>query len=108
MKLQLKTILSLFLLLTYVSVVTAQWKEYNGTIQAPGGFYTKEQINALVASAISGSGTPNMLDAIFGTGTLLRREWVQVSRNWSAQVLLASKARTCRRNFLHLHIRTRG
>jgi hypothetical protein len=73
MKHQLKSILILFLLLTCVSVVTAQWKEFNRTIQAPGGFYTNEQINALVAAAISGSGTPNLLDAIFGTGTLFEK-----------------------------------
>lgn len=69
MKLKFKSILISILLFTSASVGSSQWYGYNRTIQSPSGFYSKEQIDALVASAVSGRDRLNILDAVFDSDT---------------------------------------
>lgn len=73
MKHQLKRILSLALLLACASAASGQWMNYTVANQAPDGFYTSEQINAIVAAAVSNANAPGMLDSIFGGRTLFEK-----------------------------------
>lgn len=70
---KLKKNLTLILLLACTIAAFAELKDYSANAQAPDGFYTKEQLNSLIAAAVSASRTPNIMDGILGSGTLFQK-----------------------------------
>jgi hypothetical protein len=67
MTLQIKRLLSLFLLLACSSLAAAQLKTGNSSVQnSPGtALYSQAEIDALIAAVISGTGMPKLTDALF-------------------------------------------